>query len=42
MVNNYDGNDLNDSFDTLRLPKGLMDFPPTAACVDTKESCIRL
>ena len=39
---NYDGNDLNDSFDTLRLPKRLVDSPPTAASVDTKESSIRL
>lgn len=42
MVNNYGGNDLNGSLDTLRLPKGLMDSPPTAAYMDTKESSIRL
>lgn len=42
MVNNYGGNDLNGSLDTLRLPKGLMDSPPTAAYMDTKESSTRL
>lgn len=42
MVNNHGGHDLNGSFDTLRLPKRLMDSPPTAAYADTKESPTRL
>lgn len=42
MVNNYGGNNLNGSLDTLRLPKGLMDSPPTAAYMDTKEPSTRL
>lgn len=38
MVNNYGGHDLNGNFDTLWLLKGLMDSPPTAAYMDTKQS----
>jgi hypothetical protein len=37
MVNNYGDNDLNGSFDTLRLSEELIDSPPTSAYVDTKE-----
>jgi hypothetical protein len=40
MVNNYGGNDLNGSFDTLRLSEELIDSTPTAAYVETKESAV--
>ena len=34
VVHNYGGHDVNGHSDTLRLPKGLLDSPPTAVYVD--------
>lgn len=41
MVNNCGGNDLNGSFDILRLLKGFMDFFLIVVYTDIKELFIR-